>query len=349
MFNLDFVQNRVDGLNESFFIERKRKHVAVKGDYPFDPETNIIFDKGDFITACKYMMDKEDIIKAAVMGQAGRGKTNPAIFFTLMLNTIEGVDYDLDRMMYVGEQTIPDRRRFFEIHPKKDNIIFEEAELMFVPNSRQLRMLKQTLASGRGMGFNYWAIFPTFTDVQTSIIDAHFNWLIMVIYRDEIFKRCLIRIQYKAMYSDPSFGGEWVDYPFPNALFWIAYAPNYLFDWWDMRKRDIYVNELGFGEIYDQQIKDRKMLSKKESGEKYWKDIKQIASNKRSLAVKTAMMLDIDVKYVDIKSVLQINDGAITTIKTALNMGRKLPRIKKVRGALDLRRKGEKKKQIFGD
>ncbi len=298
-------------------------HIPPLGEYPYDPEVYKLYEIGEFVEAAKYMINKNDTIRVAVMGIQGRGKTNPTIHFTKKLTEDYGLEFDLKRQLYIGEDTIPDIKLLAKKHPRHDHVIIDEAEFLFVPNSRQTRLLKWALASGRGTGINIWAVFPTLIDVHASVIDNHFNWIIQAIYRDHERKKVLIRIQCKAMYSDMTRGGQWLDYPFPDALYWIPYAPTDLFLQWDEYKQRIYEEgEMGtFQEAYEERVKKRKEELRKKQEEEYWNTVQKIASTKYSKAEKCKRMLEAGIKKTHIQAVLGISYNTINRIETEVMRG----------------------------
>ncbi len=240
-----FLENFREHLKENnkFLQELGIKRVILKPytqtAYPPDEYSQKILDMADFRKAFLYRARMADMNVVCVLGTQGRGKTN--IFkIAIQLGKQLGAPFAWGHNLYIGEQTLIHRKYLVSRHGPGEQIINDEAEFEFRPNSTQTRDLMWTLSSGRDSLLHFWFCFPTIADTPFRIWLAHANWLFWVTKREQDNRRVKYTLYYKISFDSPFATPEWVEYPYPGATFYQSFLSQKSFDEYKEIKDRIY-------------------------------------------------------------------------------------------------------------
>lgn len=283
--------------NYQQFIHREVLPPYVKTMYQPDQESQRILQIGDFEVAYLYRVLKNDMNIVVVMGQQGRGKTN-LIQYPIKFCKALNVPFSWEHNLYIGEDTIMHRKYLKKRHPNKgEHVISDEAEFLNVPNSKQLRELKYTLASCRDSGLHFWFLFPTPKDFNMAVVDSHANWIIQVSYRDDKRRIVRFKIFFKVTFENQFHGAEWVEYPFPNRNFIVPFLPKRQFNKYIDIKERIY--DISHTEDYwkarNKFEAEMKILDKDEDKEKLLLEVSKIMKSKLSKQSKAIAVSQLQV------------------------------------------------------
>ena len=204
-------------------VRLKKLQRSYKSDHPIDYESRAIMNLASFPKAYMRSIEKEDNNVVAVMGPKGRGKTNVCYHYCNSFSKYLNVPFSWSHNLYIGEDVVIHRKAISSRHKRLEHVVIDEAEFLFVSNSKKLRELIHTLASGRDAGHQYWFMFPTPKDVKFYVFDSHGNWVIQCVYRDHKNQKIYYKIFFNAYYLDQFEGGEWIEYPFPGAIYVVPY------------------------------------------------------------------------------------------------------------------------------
>ena len=236
---------------------------------PFAPDLHSqeIIDLADFKKAFLHKIYKKDVVNVAVMGPQGRGKTN--IFdFPIEFSKILNVPFSWGSNMYLGEGIMIQRKKLVAKHKPGEQVLVDEASFLMRPNSIQKRDFMWTLASIRDAGLCIWVNYPTPKDFDFSIINAHFDFIFMVSYRDQEKRKIKYTLKMRVTPEDQFLKPAWVDYPFEGAYFWHPFLDQSVFDEYRKYKQTIYSIDIEDDWYVEKKKFDKKLRTIAEEKEK---------------------------------------------------------------------------------
>lgn len=237
---------------------------------PFTPDLHSqeIIDLADFKKAFLHKIYKKDVVNVAIMGPQGRGKTN-VFDFAIEFSRILNVPFSWGSNMYLGEGIMLNRKKLVAKHKPGEQILVDEASFLMRPNSIQKRDFVWTLASIRDAGLCIWVSYPTPKDFDFSIINAHFDFIFMVSYRDQEKRKIKYTLKMRITPEDQFLKPVFVDYPYEGAYFWHPFLDQSVFDEYRKYKQTIYSMDVPDdwyeeSKKYKKQVKDDSRQKEKE-------------------------------------------------------------------------------------